>query len=88
MNPLSEARRVLDIEAQAIRDLSERLDGNFSKALDLICQCQGKVVFSGMGKSGHIARKLASTFSSTGTPGVFLHPGESAHGDLGLIGIL
>ena len=86
MSDLSEAQRVLQIEAQAIRDLGARLGQEFVQAVDLVCQCEGKVIVAGMGKSGHIGRKLAATLSSTGTPAFFLHPAESSHGDMGLIG--
>lgn len=79
------AREVLDIEAAAVQALSARLDGNFLHALDLILSCEGRVIVSGMGKSGHIARKIAATMSSTGTPAYFVHPGEASHGDLGMI---
>lgn len=86
MVEIEEARRVLKIEAQSIIDLQERLDDKFVKAVNLILECKGKVLFTGMGKSGQIARKISSTFSSTGTPSVFFHPAESSHGDLGMIG--
>jgi arabinose-5-phosphate isomerase len=79
------ARQVLEIEAQAIQNLIERLDSSFSNATQLILDCSGRVVVSGMGKSGHIARKIASTLASTGTPAFFVHPGEASHGDLGMI---
>ncbi|HMW62772.1 KpsF/GutQ family sugar-phosphate isomerase [Accumulibacter sp.] len=79
------ARQVLRIEAEAVLALSERLDGAFLEALALILNCRGRVVVSGMGKSGHIARKLASTLASTGTPAYFVHPAEASHGDLGMI---
>lgn len=82
---LALAREVLDIEAAAIRTLSTRLDENFLHALDVILRCKGRVIVSGMGKSGHIARKIAATLSSTGTPAYFVHPGEASHGDLGMI---
>jgi arabinose-5-phosphate isomerase len=85
-NSLERARIVLDIEAQAILGLKERLNADFEKAVDLLANCHGKVIITGIGKSGQIARKIASTFSSTGTPAVFLHPSESSHGDLGVIG--
>lgn len=85
MSYLEEARRVLDIEAQSILDLKDRLDEKFDQAVDLICECKGKVVVAGMGKSGHIGRKMAATLSSTGTPAFFLHPAESSHGDLGVV---
>ena len=86
MSHIKEAWRVLDIEAQSILDLKERLDESFDKAVNLICDCKGKVVVAGMGKSGHIGRKMAATLSSTGTPAFFLHPAESSHGDLGVVG--
>jgi len=79
------AREVLDIEASAIQVLSSRLDESFLHALDIILNCEGRVIVSGMGKSGHIARKIAATMSSTGTPAYFVHPGEASHGDLGMI---
>jgi len=79
------ARQVLEIEAQAIHDLIARLDSSFSDATQLMLDCSGRVVVSGMGKSGHIARKIASTLASTGTPAFFMHPGEASHGDLGMI---
>lgn len=85
MSSLEEARRVLDIEAQSILDLKNRLDEKFEKAVDIMCECRGKVVVAGMGKSGHIGRKMAATLSSTGTPSLFLHPAESSHGDLGVV---
>ena len=79
------ARRVLAIEAEAVRALIERIDERFLSALSLIIERRGRVVVSGIGKSGHIARKIASTLSSTGTPAYFLHPAEAIHGDLGMI---
>ena len=79
------ARRVLAIEADAVRALIERIDERFLGAVSLILERRGRVVVSGIGKSGHIARKIASTLSSTGTPAVFLHPAEALHGDLGMI---
>jgi arabinose-5-phosphate isomerase len=82
---LTLAREVLNIEAAAIQTLSARLDENFLHALNVILQCEGRVIVSGMGKSGHIARKIAATLSSTGTPAYFVHPGEASHGDLGMI---
>ncbi len=82
---LTLAREVLNIEAAAIQALSTRLDENFLHALNVILQCEGRVIVSGMGKSGHIARKIAATLSSTGTPAYFVHPGEASHGDLGMI---
>ena len=84
-NVLELARRVLLIEADAVRALVERLDQRFLAAVSLILERRGRVVVSGIGKSGHIARKIASTLSSTGTPAYFLHPAEANHGDLGMI---
>jgi arabinose-5-phosphate isomerase len=82
---LETARRVLRIEAQAIQEVLSRLDASFEKAVELFLGCQGRVVVSGMGKSGLIARKISATFSSTGTPSFFLHPAEAQHGDLGML---
>ncbi len=82
---LSTARRVLQIEAQAIQDVLARLDASFEKAVDLLFACKGRVVVTGMGKSGLVARKISATFSSTGTPSFFLHPAEALHGDLGML---
>ena len=79
------AREVFRIEADAVQMLAARLDENFLRALDVILCCEGRVIVSGMGKSGHIARKIAATMSSTGTPAYFVHPGEASHGDLGMI---
>jgi arabinose-5-phosphate isomerase len=79
------ARDVLDIEAKAITDLISRLDEQFTEAVRIILECRGRVVVSGIGKSGHIARKIASTLASTGTPAFFVHPAEASHGDLGMI---
>jgi arabinose-5-phosphate isomerase len=79
------ARRVIAIEADAVRALAERLDERFVAAIELIAGRAGRVVVSGIGKSGHIARKIASTMASTGTPAYFVHPAEASHGDLGMI---
>ncbi len=79
------ARKVLAIEARAIEKLIERLDENFSRAVELVSNCRGRVVVTGMGKSGIICRKIAATLNSTGTPSMFLHPAEALHGDLGMI---
>lgn len=83
--PLDLAREVLQIEARAIEALAQRLDDSFTRAVELILQCRGRVVVSGMGKSGHIGCKIAATFASTGTPAFFMHPAEASHGDLGMI---
>lgn len=79
------AQQVLKIESDSISQLMNRLDSSFIKAVELVLSCQGKVVVTGIGKSGQIARKIASTFSSTGTPALYLHPAESSHGDLGVV---
>ncbi|MEP6607134.1 MAG: KpsF/GutQ family sugar-phosphate isomerase [Burkholderiaceae bacterium] len=82
---LALAREVLQVEAQAIAALTDRIDAAFSRAVDLLLACAGRVVVTGVGKSGHIARKIAATLASTGTPSLFLHAAEAAHGDLGVI---
>jgi arabinose-5-phosphate isomerase len=82
---LKRAREVLEIEAKGILSLTDQLDENFVRAVDLLYECHGKVVVTGLGKSGIICRKIAATFSSTGTPSLFLHAGDGAHGDLGMI---
>ena len=79
------AREVLEIEAQSILKLKERIGDDFDKAIDILYNCRGRVIITGMGKSGHIGKKIAATLSSTGTPSYFLHPAESTHGDSGLI---
>ncbi|GHA91206.1 KpsF/GutQ family sugar-phosphate isomerase [Modicisalibacter luteus] len=79
------ARRTLDLEQQAVAALAAKLSEDFDDACRLILACQGRVVVTGMGKSGHIARKIAATLASTGTPAFFVHPGEASHGDLGMI---
>jgi len=82
---LAMAREVLEIEAKAISDLIGRLDRSFAQAVQTVLNCRGRVVVSGIGKSGHIARKIASTLASTGTPAFFVHPAEASHGDLGMV---
>ena len=72
-------------ESQAVAALADRLDARFLRALDLVLGCRGHVVVSGVGKSGHIARKVAATLASTGTPALFVHAAEAAHGDLGMV---
>ena len=85
MNALELAREVLEIEAAAIQGLISRLDANFQRAVEVILGCHGRVTVSGIGKSGHVARKIASTMASTGTPAYFVHPAEASHGDLGMV---
>jgi len=82
---LALAREVLEIEAKAVSDLIGKLDRRFGQAVETILNCRGRVVVSGIGKSGHIARKIASTLASTGTPAFFVHPAEASHGDLGMV---
>lgn len=76
---------VIETEAQAVFELTQRIDQHFETACELLLACKGRVVVTGMGKSGHIANKIAATLSSTGTPAFFMHPGEASHGDLGMI---
>jgi len=82
---LKRAREVLDIEARGILALADRLDESFVRSVDLLYRCKGKVIVTGLGKSGLICRKIAATLSSTGTPSLFLHAGDGIHGDLGMI---
>ena len=82
---LQVARAVLRTEAAGLQALAAGLDGNFGRAVDLLASVSGRVVVSGMGKSGHVARKIAATLASTGTPALFVHPAEASHGDLGMI---
>ena len=79
------AQKVLNIESEEILQASKNISNDFTNAVNEILNCTGRIVLSGMGKSGHIARKIASTFASTGTPAFFMHPGEASHGDLGMI---
>lgn len=83
---LASARRTLDIEARALTELNQRLDTSVEKAVALMLACKGRVVVCGLGKTGHIARKIAATLASTGTPSFFLHAAEAIHGDIGMIG--
>ena len=82
---LALAQDALRTEAQAVLDMAQRLDDHFVRAVDAVLQCHGRVVVSGMGKSGHVGRKIAATLASTGTPAFFMHPAEASHGDLGMI---
>lgn len=85
MDRLAEGRKVFDVEITALERTRDALDEAYLKILDLITDCQGKVIITGMGKPGHIAAKLAPTFASLGTPAFRLHPAEAMHGDLGMI---
>lgn len=82
---LDTARRVLRIEAEAVRELADRLDGSFEEAVELMLACRGRIVLTGLGKSGLICQKIAATLSSTGMPSLFMHPAEALHGDLGMV---
>lgn len=85
MTYISDGRRVFDIEIEALQDVRGRMDEQFDLACELIKACRGRVVVTGMGKSGHIGHKIAASLASTGTPAFFVHPGEASHGDLGMI---
>lgn len=85
LDPGATARRVLEIESRAIAELAPRIGASFLAACELCLACEGRVVVTGMGKSGHIAGKIAATLASTGTPAFFVHPAEASHGDLGMI---
>lgn len=82
---IEEGRRVVRIEAQSIADLERRIDADFARAVELILSCKGRVIITGVGKSGIIARKIVATMNSTGTPAMFLHPSDAVHGDLGMV---
>ncbi len=82
---IEQAKKVLRIEADAVSRLIDRVDDRFDRAVDLLLNCRGRVVVTGMGKSGHIGNKIAATLASTGTPALFLHPAEGIHGDLGMV---
>ncbi|SEQ61534.1 arabinose-5-phosphate isomerase [Amphritea atlantica] len=82
---LASAKRTIEMERDAVNDLLTYLDGDFEKACKLALECKGRVIVTGMGKSGHIGHKIAATLASTGTPSFFVHPGEASHGDLGMI---
>jgi arabinose-5-phosphate isomerase len=82
---LAAARRVLTTAGEALNTLAEALDGDFTRAIDLVLAAKGRIIVSGMGKSGHVARKIAATLSSTGTPAYFVHPAEASHGDMGAV---
>jgi len=82
---IASARRTIELEAQAITHLLSLLDNNFTHSCELILNCKGRVIVTGMGKSGLIGAKMAATFASTGSPAFFVHPGEASHGDMGMI---
>src|SRR5690349_9975574 len=86
---VAQARQTLDIESRALLDMRDRLAGEsgqaFARAVQAVLECQGRVVVMGMGKSGHVGRKIVATLASTGTPAMFVHPAEAHHGDLGMV---
>ena len=82
---LTSGKRTVTMERDALTDLIDRIDSSFAQACDILLGCKGRVIVSGMGKSGHIANKIAATLASTGTPAFFVHPGEASHGDFGMI---
>lgn len=82
---IDSGKRTVALEAQAVRDLGKRIDAGFARACELMLQCRGRIVVTGMGKSGHIGHKIAATLASTGTPAFFVHPGDAGHGDLGMV---
>ena len=79
------ARRTIRMEASAVAELENRIGADFTNACNILLQVQGRIIVTGMGKSGHIARKIAATLASTGSPAFFVHPGEASHGDMGMI---
>ena len=85
-DPIAVGRRVLAAEAEALNAQARALDDAFAQAIDLLFQAKGRIICTGMGKSGHVARKIAATFASTGSSAFFVHPAEASHGDLGMIG--
>lgn len=82
---IAEGQKTLQIEIEGLQKLAKNLDASFSQAVELLKNCTGRLIVSGMGKSGHVGRKMAATFASTGTPCFFVHPGEASHGDLGMV---
>ncbi|MGE5810464.1 MAG: KpsF/GutQ family sugar-phosphate isomerase, partial [Ignavibacteria bacterium] len=82
---IAKGREVIRIEAEAVANLSKSIDENFVKAVEILHQCQGRIVVTGMGKSGLVARKIVATFNSTGAPAIYLHPTDALHGDLGMV---
>ena len=85
VNPIASAKRTIRIEAEAVAALDKAINDDFSTACQLLLACKGRIIVTGMGKSGHIARKIAATLASTGSPAFFVHPGEASHGDMGMI---
>ncbi|WP_239984534.1 KpsF/GutQ family sugar-phosphate isomerase [Lentibacillus sediminis] len=85
MNTLNFMRNVIELEAEAIKDLTGQIEGSFEKVVELLTNCNGKVIVTGVGKSGHVGKKIAASLASTGTPSFFVHSTEGVHGDLGMI---
>jgi arabinose-5-phosphate isomerase len=86
VDPIAAGRRVLTVEADALRQMADELGDNFAQAVEIVFAAKGRVVCTGIGKSGHVARKIAATLASTGTPAMFVHAAEASHGDLGMVG--
>lgn len=82
---IAEGQKTLSIEIEGLQKLSNSLNETFSQAVELLKNCAGRVIITGMGKSGHVGRKISATFASTGAPSFFVHPGEASHGDLGMV---
>ncbi|MFC4618216.1 SIS domain-containing protein [Camelliibacillus cellulosilyticus] len=85
MTILNELKRVIDLEASSIKALSDQIDADYEKVINILLNCKGKVILTGVGKSGHVGKKIAASFASTGTPAFFIHCTEGVHGDLGMI---
>ena len=85
INKGSIAKKTIKKEAQALNQLTKKIDHNFEKACDILLACTGKIITIGLGKSGHVAKKASATFSSTGSPSIFLHAAEALHGDMGIV---
>ena len=85
MSFIESAKRTIQLESKAVSQLTDQLSDNFNRACEICLACQGRIVVTGMGKSGHIGSKIAATLASTGTPAFFMHPAEASHGDLGML---
>ena len=85
MNMIDRSKEILKIEAESVLAMADRIDNNFANAVDLVCRCNGRVVITGVGKPGIIGKKISATLASTGTPSLWMHPGEAVHGDMGMV---
>jgi arabinose-5-phosphate isomerase len=85
MDVIKEAKRVFQLEGKSVAEIAKKIDQNFAEAIELLFNCRGRIIITGIGKSGLVGRKISSTFSSTGSPTIFLHPAEAQHGDLGIV---